>query len=111
MPRRSSAAGTVVTSRSSSQIRPVVGSIIRLTIRRLVVLPHPDGPTSTVICPDGATRSTPSTATVPSGNLFVTPSNRITTCLQSAETDTAGPAYFGLESRDSGRYYGGLSAG
>src|SRR5215468_1420331 len=108
MPRRSSAAGTVVTSRSSSQIRPAVGSSIRLIIRRLVVLPHPDGPTSTVICPDGASRSTPSTATVPSGNLFVTPSNRITTCLQSAETDTAGPAYFDLESGGSGGLPGWL---
>ena len=67
MPRRSSAGGTVAVSRSSSQMRPLVGSIIRLIIRRLVVLPQPDGPTRTVIWPDGASRSRWSTATVPSG--------------------------------------------
>ena len=36
---------------SSSQIVPDVGSIIRLIIRSDVVLPQPDGPTSTVILP------------------------------------------------------------
>src|SRR6266550_4975609 len=64
-------------SRSSSQIRPEVGSIIRLIIRSDVVLPQPDGPTSTVIWPDGATMSSWSTATVPSGYLLDTDSNRI----------------------------------
>ena len=59
-------------------IRPEVGSIIRLTIRSEVVLPQPEGPTRTVICPDGATRSSPSTATVPSGYRFTTESNLIT---------------------------------
>jgi hypothetical protein len=67
MPRRSSVAGTEVTSRSSIVIVPEVGSIIRLIMRRLVVLPQPDGPTSAVIWPDGAVRVSPSTATVPSG--------------------------------------------
>ena len=52
---------------SSSQIVPEVGSIIRLIIRSDVVLPQPDGPTSTVILPDGASSSSSSTATVPSG--------------------------------------------
>ena len=52
---------------SSSQIVPEVGSIIRLIIRSEVVLPQPDGPTSTVIWPDGASSSSSSTATVPSG--------------------------------------------
>ena len=37
----------------SQRIRPLVGSIIRLTIRSVVVLPQPDGPTITVILPDG----------------------------------------------------------
>ena len=41
-------------SLSSSQMRPEVGSIIRLIIRSDVVLPQPDGPTNTVIWPDGA---------------------------------------------------------
>lgn len=70
MPRRSSAASIVAVSWSSIVIRPAVGSIIRLTIRNDVVLPHPEGPTSTVIRPLGATRSippSPPTATVPSG--------------------------------------------
>src|SRR6185312_16737564 len=62
---------------SSSQMRPLVGSIIRLIIRRLVVLPQPDGPTRTVIWPDGASRSRWSTATVPSGYILLTASNRI----------------------------------
>ena len=52
---------------SSSQIVPDVGSIIRLIIRSEVVLPQPEGPTSTVILPDGASRSSSFTATVPSG--------------------------------------------
>ena len=57
MPRRSSAAEKPAVSWSSSQIRPEVGSIIRLIIRSDVVLPQPDGPTNTVIWPDGATTS------------------------------------------------------
>jgi hypothetical protein len=56
---------------------PCVGSIIRLTMRRLVVLPQPEGPTRTVIRPVGAVRVRSSTAVVPSGNCFVTASNRI----------------------------------
>ena len=39
----------VPVSWSSSQIVPEVGSIIRLTIRSVVVLPQPEGPTRTVI--------------------------------------------------------------
>ena len=56
---------------------PRVGSIIRLTMRRLVVLPQPEGPTSTVILPVGAVSVSSSTATVPSGYCLVTASNRI----------------------------------
>src|SRR5450631_4399945 len=77
MPRRSSVGEVVEWSRSSIQIRPLVGSIIRLIMRRLVVLPHPEGPTRTVILPDGAVRLRLSTATVPSGYVFVTESKRI----------------------------------
>ena len=43
----------VAMSRPSIRIRPDVGSISRLTILRLVVLPQPDGPTSTQILPAG----------------------------------------------------------
>ena len=37
-------------------------SIMRLTIRMAVVLPHPDGPTSTQISPDGTVSDSRSTA-------------------------------------------------
>ena len=67
MPRRSSESFIRAVSRPSSVIAPDVGSIIRLTIRREVVFPQPEGPTSTVICPVGAVRLRSSTATVPSG--------------------------------------------
>ena len=56
----------------SSRIRPPVGSIIRLIMRSDVVLPHPLGPTSTMVCPAGTSRLSPSTATVPPGYRFVT---------------------------------------
>src|ERR1017187_8861375 len=77
MPRRSSVPSIVEVSWSSIQIRPLVGSIIRLIILSDVVLPHPDGPTSTVIWPVAASNVNSSTALVPSGNCFETASNRI----------------------------------
>src|SRR5689334_22808978 len=85
MPRRSSAAGTDAVSSSSSQTVPDVGSTIRLTIRSEVVLPQPEGPTRTVIRPDGATRSSPSTAVVPPGYRLTTESNLITGITASGE--------------------------
>src|SRR5450759_1116094 len=77
MPRRSWASSICAGSWSSIQIRPPVGSIIRLIIRSDVVLPHPDGPTRTVILPVGASNVSSSTAKVPSGYCFETASNRI----------------------------------
>src|SRR5215213_4891259 len=77
MPRRSCAGSRAAVSCPSIVIRPEVGSIIRLTIRNEVVLPQPDGPTSTVVAPLGAVRSRPSTATVPSAYALLTPSKRI----------------------------------
>lgn len=56
---------------------PLVGSTIRLIMRRIVVLPLPEDPTSTVICRDGTTSEKSSTATVPSGKRFVTERNSI----------------------------------
>jgi hypothetical protein len=41
---------------------PSVMSIMRLTIRMAVVLPQPDGPTSTQISPAGTSSDSPSTA-------------------------------------------------
>jgi len=57
----------VAVSRPSMAMVPDVGSIIRLIMRSDVVLPQPDGPTSTVIRPVGAVRDSPPTAVVPSG--------------------------------------------
>src|SRR5262245_40932882 len=60
-------------------IVPLVGSIMRLIIRSVVVLPLPDDPTSTVIWPLGISIDRSSTALVPSGYCFVTRSKRIMT--------------------------------
>src|SRR5215475_3122033 len=79
MPRRSSGGLIEAISRSSSQIRPEVGSVSRLIIRSVVVFPDPDGPTSTVISPEAASRLSPLTATVPSAYRLVTESKRIIT--------------------------------
>ena len=46
-------AGAPSTLRPSSRMSPSLMSIMRLTIRIAVVLPQPDGPTSTQISPDG----------------------------------------------------------
>ena len=51
MPRRRLEASILAVSWPSTVIRPEVGVIIRLTMRSEVVLPQPEGPTSTVICP------------------------------------------------------------
>ena len=72
MPRRSSCTGTVARSRPSSSIVPLVGSIRRLIIRRVVVFPQPEEPSSTVISPLGISKLRLPTATVPSGYRFVT---------------------------------------
>ena len=61
--------------------------IIRLIIRSDVVLPQPEGPTSTVIWPVGASRLRSSTATVPSGNFLVTPSKTIMAINLTQRTD------------------------
>ncbi len=62
MRRRSSSGELWVTSSPSSRMTPLVGSMMRLTIFIVVVLPQPDGPTSTTISPCGTTRSSSRTA-------------------------------------------------
>ena len=62
----------------SQVIRPVVGSSIRLTMRSVVVLPHPEGPTITVKLWEGTVRLRSTTAAVPSRNVLPTDSNSIT---------------------------------
>src|SRR3954454_18710835 len=51
---------------------PVVGSSNPATIRRIVDLPQPDGPSSTMNSPSPTSRLTLSTAMVPSLKTFVT---------------------------------------
>jgi len=64
--RRSWLTGWLWMSVPSSRMRPDVGSIIRLIMRNVVVLPHPEGPTSTVMLPSGTSSDRSSTAVVPS---------------------------------------------
>ena len=66
-----------MTSRPSRKIRPLVGSISRLIIFRVVDLPQPDGPTRQTTSPRRTSRSSSCTATVPSAYLLPTPSSRI----------------------------------
>ena len=62
MPRRSVATGVSVTSLPSISMRPEVGSISRLIMRRVVVLPQPDGPMRATIDPLATSRLSPPTA-------------------------------------------------
>src|SRR4051812_10218672 len=64
-----------LTTRSAIRISPDDASSSPATIRSAVDLPEPDGPTSTVKPPSDTSRSSPSTAFVPSGKTFETPSN------------------------------------
>ncbi len=64
-------------SSPSRKIRPSVGSMSRLTIFIVVVLPQPDGPTSVTSSPSATSKDRSSTAVVPSGYRLVTCSNRI----------------------------------
>src|SRR6185312_3297312 len=77
MRRRSATGSSVAVFSLSISIAPELSSTMRLIIRRSVVLPEPEEPTSTVVLREGMTRLKFSTATVPSGNLFVTSRNSI----------------------------------
>ena len=52
----------VVTSSPSTKMRPLVGSISRLIIRSVVVLPQPEGPIRAAVIPSGISMVTASTA-------------------------------------------------
>src|SRR5581483_5646089 len=67
--------GTWLTTRSPIKSRPREISSSPATIRRAVVLPQPEGPTRTMNSPSSIVRSSEFTAVVPSGYVFVTPSN------------------------------------
>src|SRR5690606_15328374 len=67
-----------VTSRPSMRMRPLDGSISRLIIRIVVVLPHPEGPSRTTISPASTSRDRSATAGASTpGYCLVTPSSRI----------------------------------
>ena len=83
MRRRSSTGSAPVTSSPSRKMRPLVGSISRLIIFSVVVLPHPDGPTSTQISPSPTSRSRASTATWPLSHRLVSDSRRIKSRLRA----------------------------
>jgi len=56
---------TSLTTRSPKLIVPDVIRSSPATIRRAVVLPQPEGPTSTTNSPSSMSRSSPSSATTP----------------------------------------------
>ena len=64
---RGRATGTLLTTRSPILSTPSEMSSSPATIRSAVVLPHPDGPTSTMNSPSSIARSIAFTARVPSG--------------------------------------------
>ena len=72
--RRSSITDWSRTSTSPIVMVPAVGSMSRLIIRNVVVLPQPDGPMSTLISPAPRVRSSGATAgPVPPGKVLVAP--------------------------------------
>src|SRR3954451_11431746 len=68
---------TSLTTRSPIRSSPALTASRPAAIRSDVVLPQPDGPTSTIRDPSSTLRFRSETATVPSSNTFVTPSNTI----------------------------------
>ena len=58
------------TTRSPIEMRPPVGCSRPATQRKVVVLPQPEGPSSTTISPAGTSKLTPSTAGVPGRELL-----------------------------------------
>ena len=71
-----SCGGTSVTSRSPIVTRPALGVSSPAIMRSAVLLPQPDGPTSTMNSPSAMARSTPRAATCPLGYVFHTCSSR-----------------------------------
>ena len=89
----------VVTSSPSITIRPWLGSIRRLIIFSVVVLPQPDGPTNITVEPAGISRVRWSTAGLArEPYCLVTPSSRIGTPVTS---ERASGAVFWAELRGS----------
>src|SRR3954453_22038299 len=78
MPRRSCTGSCCITSTPFTRIAPPLGSIRRLIIFSVVVLPQPDGPTSATISPSTMSKDRSPTAGAGAfGNRFVTPCSEI----------------------------------
>src|SRR3954466_15590802 len=79
MPRSRDRGGTKMprsgddTTRPAMLISPEVGCSSPATQRKVVVLPQPEGPSSTTISPAGTAKLTPSTAGRPIPNCFRKP--------------------------------------
>src|SRR5947209_3183219 len=78
MRRRSSAGSVPRVSTPSTRIRPLSGSRRRLIMRRVVVLPQPDGPMRTHVSPSLISSDRSRTALDPLANCLLTFSSRIT---------------------------------
>src|SRR3990170_8960168 len=76
--RRNRCGSVLIALTPATQISPEVGSTMRFIIFRVVVLPHPDGPTSTTISPsDTSNERSPTAGEGLPGNDFETCSRRI----------------------------------
>src|SRR6266566_8914924 len=73
--------------------RPRSGSISRLIMRSVVVLPHPDGPMRTQVSPSGISSDRSRTALEPDANCLVTFSRRITARLPYRNERAAIPGH------------------
>src|ERR671932_1790763 len=83
MRRRSSVAGSVWMSVSSTRIRPAVGSMMRLTILRSVVFPQPEGPRRTTSWPSSTVSEQSSTAGRPATPYRLTTCSKMTALMAS----------------------------
>src|SRR3954453_19731926 len=80
--------GMLLTTRSPIRSSPSEMSSRPATMRRAVVFPQPDGPTSTTNSPSSIPRSTWLTARGPSGKTFDTPSNETPATSKSLPSGT-----------------------
>src|SRR3984957_9861826 len=96
MLRRSCTGSIFKTSVPSIRIRPPEGSMSRLIMRSEVVLPQPEGPTSTQSSPSGTVKLSSATASESALYRLVTRSSSITVerlpsaCHGYSRTDVAG---------------------
>src|SRR5437867_13037218 len=101
MPRLRSRGSQSVTRASPMKMSPAVGVSRPAIMLSVVVLPQPDGPTSTTNSPSGTARSMASTARVEAKSL-VSPSSRTAATLlpQKAEGEAAHEVLLDQESQD-----------